>query len=93
MTQSNPYFPCDIVEQDSDYSVICSHFHYFEDHFGDKGGGGYTVERLAKKLVREQAIKGVKFDSEAGMFCAYSDKKGPLKQPVSYTHLTLPTKA
>ncbi|MCP4890020.1 MAG: hypothetical protein GY904_25880 [Planctomycetaceae bacterium] len=80
MAKSNPYFPCEFVEQDADYSVICSHFHYFDDHFGNKEVGGYTVERLAKKLVREHAIKGVKFDSEAGMFCAYSDKKGPLKQ-------------
>jgi hypothetical protein len=80
MTKSNLYFPCEIVEQDNDYSVICSHFHYFDEYFGERGGGGYTVERLAKKLVRECAIKGVKFDSEAGMFCAHSDKKGPLKQ-------------
>lgn len=80
MAKANPYFPCEIVEQDNDYSVICSHFHYFDDHFGDQGGDGYTVERLAKKLVREHAIKGVKFDSEAGMFCAYSNKKTALKQ-------------
>jgi len=80
MANSNPYFPCEIVEQDNDYSVICTNFHYFDDHFGGKGGGGYAVERLAKKLVREHAIKGVKFDSEAGMFCAYSEKRTPLKQ-------------
>lgn len=73
MATSNPYFPCQLVEQENDYSIICSHFHYFDDHFGDRGGGGYSVERLAKKLIREHAIKGVKFDSEAGMFCAYSD--------------------
>lgn len=80
MAKPNPYFPCEIVEQDNDFSIVCSHFHYFDDYFGDRGGGGYTVERLAKKLVREHEIKGVKFDSEAGMFCAYSGKKGPLKQ-------------
>lgn len=79
MATPNPYFPCQLVEQENDYSIICSHFHYFDDHFGDRGGGGYSVERLAKKLIREHATKGVKFDSEAGMFCAYSDTKGPLK--------------
>ena len=80
MSKSNPYFPCEFVEQDADYSILCSQFHYFDDHFGGQEAGGYTVERLAKKLVREHAIKGVKFDSEAGMFCASSDRKGPLKQ-------------
>lgn len=80
MSKSNPYFPCKLVEQEDDYSIICSDFHYFDDHFGDRDAGGYSVERLAKKLTRESAILGVKFDSEAGLFCAYSDRKGPLKQ-------------
>ena len=80
MNQNNPYFPCSFTEHDGQYSVVCSHFHYFDEYFGDKGGGGYTVEKLAKKLVREHGIKGVKFDSEASMFCAYSEMRAPLEQ-------------
>ncbi len=80
MSKTDPWFPCVLVEQETDYSVICSTFHFFDDHFGDKGGGGYDVQRLAKRLVREHQIKGVRFDSEAGMFCAYSELKGPLRQ-------------
>jgi hypothetical protein len=80
MTTPNPYFPCVLVEAEDSFSVVCSHFHYFDDHFGGREVGGYTVEGLAKKLVKEHAIAGVKFDSEAGMFCAYSDRKAPLKK-------------
>lgn len=80
MTQLNPYFPCTLVEQDDDYSIICSQFHYFDDHFKGREVGGYTVERLAKRLAKQNSITGIKYDSEAGMFCAYSPRKGPLKQ-------------
>lgn len=80
MAQSNPYFPCGLIEHEGSFSIICSSFHYFDDYFGPKEGGGYSVEKLAKKLVKEHEIRDVKFDSEAGMFCAYSDKKTPLKK-------------
>ena len=43
MSKSNPYFPCEIVEQDSDYSIVCSNFHYFDDCFGNREVGGYTI--------------------------------------------------
>ena len=71
-TTENKFFPCMFVEHEEYNSVILSDFHYFDSYFGDKGGGGYSVEKLAKKLVKENGIKGIKFDSEAGMFCAYS---------------------
>lgn len=74
----NEYFPCQLVEHDGSYSIITSEFHYFDDYFGDKEGGGYTVERLAKKLVKENRIKDIRFDSEAGMFCAFSADKEAL---------------
>lgn len=80
MATTNPYFPCALVEQTDDYRVICSDLHYFDEFFGDSGSSGYAIERLAKKLVREHSITGVKFDSEAGMFCAYSNRKTPLKK-------------
>ncbi|MCD8403918.1 Imm51 family immunity protein [Tenacibaculum finnmarkense] len=74
MEEKNVYFPCLFTKHEDDYfSVICSDFHYFDDFFGEKGGGGYTVERLSKKLIKENKIKGIKYDSEAGMFCAYSN--------------------
>ncbi|MEM7474664.1 MAG: Imm51 family immunity protein [Planctomycetota bacterium] len=79
-TKRNDYFPCILVEQDEDFSVICSDLHYFDEHFSPREPGGYNVESLAKKLVKENQIEGVKFDSEASMFCAYSDKKTPLKK-------------
>jgi hypothetical protein len=73
MTASeNKFFPCLFVEHENHNSIILSDFYFFDDYFGDKGGGGYTVEKLAKKLVKENGIKSIKFDSEAGMFCAYS---------------------
>jgi hypothetical protein len=80
MANSNPYFPCELVEQGDDYSIICSSFHLFTEHFGDKELGGYSIERLAKRLAREHRIKGINFDSEAGMFCAYATEKEPLEQ-------------
>ncbi len=80
MANPNPYFPCEIVEQGDDYSVVCSSFHFFTEHFGDKEIGGYSIESLAKQLVRKHIIKGIKFDSEAGMFCAYAQEREPLKQ-------------
>ncbi len=73
MKEKNIYFPCSFIEHEKSFSIICSNFHYFDDYFGEKGGGGYTLEKLAKKLVKENKIKGIKYDSEAGMFCAYSD--------------------
>lgn len=72
----NKFFPCKLVEHEDKFSIICSDFHYFDNYFGDKGGGGYTVEKLAKKLAKEHNIhKEISFDSEAGMFCAYSSDK------------------
>ncbi|MCU0713907.1 MAG: immunity 51 family protein [Pirellula sp.] len=80
MANPNPYFPCEIVEQGDDYSIICSNFYLFKEHFGDKEVGGYSIERLAKRLAREHRIKGINFDSEAGMFCAYATEKEPLER-------------
>lgn len=74
MTEKNKYFPCTfIAHEDDKFSIICTEFHYFDDYFGDAGGAGYTLNSLAKKLVKQNKIKGVEFDSEAGMFCAYSN--------------------
>lgn len=74
MTEKNKYFPCTFIEhEDKKFSIICTEFHYFDESFGDAGGAGYTLNSLAKKLVKENNIKGVKYDSEAGMFCAYSN--------------------
>jgi hypothetical protein len=80
MANPNPYFPCEIIEQGDDYSVVCSSFHFFTEHCGGQEVSGYSIERLAKRLVREHRIKGIKFDSEAGMFCAYATEREPLEQ-------------
>ena len=77
--KANAYFPCRLVECEEYFSIVCSEFHYFDDYFGDNGGGGYSVDKLARKLAKQAGIKHIKFDSEAGMFCAYSDWKTPLK--------------
>lgn len=86
----NAYFPCKLVEHQKGFSIICSDFHYFDNYFGDKGCGGYTIEKLAKKLVKEHKIqKEVSFDSEAGMFCAYSQaKEGLLKLALLLSEIT-----
>ncbi|MCD8433596.1 immunity 51 family protein [Tenacibaculum finnmarkense genomovar ulcerans] len=74
MEEENIYFPCLFMKhEDDNFSIICSEFHYFDDYFGEKGGGGYTVQKVAKKIAKENTIKGIKYDSEAGMFCAYSN--------------------
>ncbi len=78
MKEKNLYFPCILMEHNnSEFSIILSDFQYFDDYFGDKGGGGYSIDKLAKKLAKDDNIKKeIRFDSEAGMFCAYSkDKK------------------
>ncbi len=76
----NKYFPCALVEHNDHYSIITSNFHYFEDHFLECDVGGYTINTLAKSLVKTHSIKNIKFDSEAGMFCAYSENKESLLQ-------------
>lgn len=78
--KQNPFFPCQLVEYDDYCSVICSDFHYFNDYFEGKGVGGYTLEKLAKKIAKDNAIKELKFDSEAGMFCAYSTNMQSLQK-------------
>jgi hypothetical protein len=75
VTESNAYWPCFIVEHDRRYSICLSSFHFFDDYFGGEECGGYTLERLARKLLKDNDIKGIKLDSEAGMFCAYSESK------------------
>lgn len=69
------YWPCTLVEHDDHCSIIFSRFHYFDDYFEGADCGGYTIQRLAKRLTKEHGIKGLKYDSEASMFCAYSENK------------------
>lgn len=77
----NIFYPCKLVEHKDYYSIILSDFHLFDDYWEDKGGGGYSVERLAKKLIKEHKVeKGISFDSEAGLFCAYAKDQGLLMQ-------------
>ncbi|MEZ6134670.1 MAG: hypothetical protein R3C53_07155 [Pirellulaceae bacterium] len=74
----NAYFPCRLVQHDDSWSIILSEFHYFDDYFDGKDVEGYTIERLGKKLLRDHKIQGIKFDSEASMFCAYATDPAPL---------------
>jgi len=75
----NEFFPCILIEHPTSFSIICSDFHYFDDYFGDKDGGGYAVERLARKRAKESNItKEITWDSEAGMFSASSSNKEAL---------------
>ena len=71
----NKYFPCALMVNEDEFSIITSNFHFFDDYFEGKDAGGYTIEHLAKKIVKENKIKDVKYDSEAGLFCAYSKNK------------------
>lgn len=71
----NGYFPLQLIEHESYYSVVLSDFHLL-----DIDGGGYAAERWAKKILKGQPFeKDIKFDSEAGMFTAYSDKPESLQ--------------
>ncbi|MFD2554174.1 Imm51 family immunity protein [Sphingobacterium tabacisoli] len=77
----NDFFPCKLVKHQDSFSIICSDFHFFDDYFGDKEAGGYGIEKLAKKLAKENGLsKEIGFDSEAGMFCAYATDKNVLHQ-------------
>jgi hypothetical protein len=81
MKDKNIYWPCILVEHTDHFSIVSSDFHYFDDYFKGKEAGGYTIEKLARKLIKENGInKEIKFDSEAGMFCAYSSNKEKLLQ-------------
>lgn len=78
------YFPFTLIdkeEDDSNYSLILSQFNYFDAYAGGKDfGGGYTLERLARKLAAAHKIRGLKYDSEAGMFCVIAKDRAPLIQ-------------
>jgi len=74
----NPYFPCELVEYEDSFSVILTKFHYFDDHLRGPDTGGYAIEKLARQLAKAHKLKGVKFDSEASMFCAYASEAQPL---------------
>lgn len=72
----NDFYPCQLIEHADSFSIVLSDFYLFDDYLGNKGGGGYAIERLAKKILKENNIsEGIRFDSEAGMFCAYSENK------------------
>ncbi len=72
----NDFYPCFLVEHDAYFSIILTDFHLFQDYFDNKEIGGYTIERLALKLAKENnLLKKISFDSEASMFCAYSENK------------------
>lgn len=75
---NNQFFPCSFMEYETHFSITLTDFQLFDEYFCDKMDyGGYTIEKLAKKLFRDKygSIKGISFDSEAGMFCAYSNNK------------------
>ena len=80
----NKYFPCTLVNHDTYDSIITSNFHFFDAYFKGKEVGGYTINTLAKKIVKENKISDIKFDSEAGMFCAYSDNEDSLLKLCSH---------
>jgi hypothetical protein len=76
------------VEHESSVSVIMDVGDYKNEIFEareDEGfeGGGYDWQSLAQVFLGEKMPKLVgivKFDSEASMFCAYSDCSESLKQ-------------
>src|SRR4051794_34364644 len=71
------FWPCKLVEQATGFSIVLADDLYLLGHrLGDRDAGGYAVERLVKVLARAQdpaLLRRVKFDSEAGMFCAYGE--------------------
>lgn len=76
------------VEHDNGASVYLNVGEYLQDVFAtreDEGfeGNGYDWESLARTYLDEKAnelIDVIEFDSEAGMFCAYSDDEEALKK-------------
>ncbi len=53
----------------------------FFDLYTDADGNGYDWESLAHTFIKEKfpnLIKHIKFDSEANMFCAYSENSDAL---------------
>jgi hypothetical protein len=75
-------WPCTLVPQDDDYSIILTEFGRFE-HLTKADAGGYFVQRLARRLAREHEpalLKLVEFDSEASMFCAHGEDLSALQR-------------
>lgn len=75
------------VEYKGKASVVLDAGIYLQEVFdarADQGfeGSGYDWESLAKVFLEEKLqdlIEKVKFDSEAGMFCVYSNDKAALQ--------------
>lgn len=81
-------YPFKVVEQDVGSSVILDVGVYKDDIFqtrADEGfeGNGYDWSSLAQVFLDEEMPElsdEIYFDSEAGMFCAYSDDSKSLEE-------------
>ena len=51
--------------------------------FQNEDIGGYSIDSLAKMLVKNNKITNIIFDSESGLFCAYSITKKNNSKSVS----------
>jgi Immunity protein 51 len=76
------FAPGKLVQHDSNYSIIFDDFpacDAFEEHGIE--GGGYTWHGLVVHVLEQDApaaLEHLKFDCEAGMFCAYGQDLGAL---------------
>ena len=76
------------VEYDAGCSVLLDVGEYKNEIFelrADEGfeGGGYDWQSLARVFLDEkmpELVSAIKFDSEASMFCAYSENADSLKE-------------
>lgn len=76
------------VAIDDGFSVCLNVGHYLQDLFASRTeegfwGNGYDWESLARVFLEEKRpnlLDEIDFDSEAGMFCAYSDNKDALAE-------------
>lgn len=77
------------VEYENSVSVCLSENNeYLQEEFGVAGfeGSGYDWEGLARVFLAEKRpdlIDNIEFDSEAGMFCAYSRNTAALQEFIS----------
>lgn len=76
------------VEHEASASVCLDVGEYLQEVFRTRAeegfeGIGYDWQSLAKVFLHEKLpdfVEKVKFDSEAGMFCAYSEDTGALQE-------------
>ncbi len=85
MTIDKEYYPFKISKNGSDISLLLTDDGFKWDVFEKNGflGNGHDWTRLIENLLNEkmpESVSALNFDSEADMFCVYSEDQSLLKE-------------